>query len=136
VVEGGVSAAAEVGDVSDRLLSDAPRVLRAAVPLQVEGNFAVGEQIATPSIRCRAAVAFVRGATRCLTEPVIETLVGQVARPRRQLREEPVGFQVVSQVVGLFAGASSAVAYPAVGLTREAGRLVSLQTKSARTQRA
>jgi hypothetical protein len=84
-------------------------VLGTAVPLQVEGDLAVREEIATPSIRCGATVTFVRGATCCLTEPVIETLVGQVARPRRQPRKEPVGFEVVSQVVGLFAGAASAI---------------------------
>src|SRR5258708_36185032 len=91
MVKGGVRSGAEVGDISVHLRSDAPRVLGAAIPLQVEGDLAVGEKITTPSVRCGAAVTLVCGATCCLTEPVIETLVGQVARPRRQPRKEPVG---------------------------------------------
>ena len=76
VMEVGVPAAAEVGDISDRLLSDAPGVLGASIPLQVEGDLAVGEEIATPSIGRWAAIALVGGAARGLTEPVIEALVG------------------------------------------------------------
>src|SRR5260370_28319820 len=110
-MEVGSTAAAEVGDIPVPLLSDPPRVLGASIPLQVEGELAIGEEIATPSIRCRATVTFICGATYCLTEPVIETLVGQVARPRRQLREESVGFQVGAYVIGLFAGPASAIAY-------------------------
>ena len=71
MVKVGVPSAAEVGDISVRLRADAPRVLGAAIPLQVEGDLAVGEEIATPSIRCRAAVAFIRGAACCLTKPVV-----------------------------------------------------------------
>src|SRR5207249_6759365 len=67
------------------------------------------EKIATPPVRCGATVTLVCGATCCLTEPVIETLVGQIARPRRQPGEEPVGFEVVSQVIGLFTRATSAI---------------------------
>jgi len=71
VMEVGLPAAAEVGDIPVRLLSDSPWVLGPAIPLQVEGDLAVGEEIATPSIRCRAAVAFIRGTACCLTKPVI-----------------------------------------------------------------
>jgi len=71
VMEVGLPAAAEVGDIPVRLLSDSPWVLGPAIPLQVEGDLAVGEEIATPSIRCRAALAFIRGTACCLTEPVI-----------------------------------------------------------------
>ncbi len=102
MVKVGVPSAAEVGDISVRLRTDAPRVLGAAIPLQVEGDLTVGEKIATPTVRCGATVTLVCGATCCLTEPVIETLVGQVARPRRQPRKEPVGFCLAPDEVSAY----------------------------------
>src|SRR5260370_1294005 len=65
---------------------------------------------------CRAGCPVISSHT-APSQPIAETVSTAVVQkrqgvaPRRQLREEPVGFQVVSQVVGLFAGAASAVAY-------------------------
>src|SRR5450759_1233301 len=63
-------------------------------------------------------------------KPSVYGLTSSGARRVAQLREEPVGFQVVSQVVGLFAGAASAVAYRPWGLPTKLGD----SSRSRRTQ--
>jgi len=75
VMEIGVPAAAEICDVAARLRADASRVFGATIPLEVEHNLAVRQQIATPSIRRRAALALICGTARRLPEPVVEALV-------------------------------------------------------------
>ena len=101
-------AAAEVVDVTTRLRADSPCVLAPTVPLQVKCDLAIRQQIASPPIRWWAAIPLACRSTRPLTEPVVQTLVGQVTRRRRQLRIEAIGGEVVPKVVGLLPCTASA----------------------------